>query len=398
VTSLVVAVALIALLAVAAELVARWWIRFERAYYVFPPGLRLRLHLDRETLPELDPVARFEVNSDGERGSEVPRVARGQKLFRVLVAGGSQPEGYFLDQDASWPGALQRMLATAEHLQMLGASAAHVGCVARSGVGSEALDLLLSRLLPRYPRLSAIVILVGASDVLRWLEEGAPRSASSPVPTSDLFRCHPEGPFGWTATDLAIVELIRRGRRRWLRPVHVHEAAGQWIGEARNMRAHARVIRATMPDPNAMLAHFEKHLRCVIHRAAEHADRVVLVRQSWFGKSALTPEEAAHMWHGGAGQVWREKVTTYYSIDVTSRLMALMDARAARVARELGVEQLDLMSVLEPNLATYYDFFHLTAAGAQSVASAVADTLLRERGGAAGITGDTSPCVDLRAS
>jgi lysophospholipase L1-like esterase len=398
VTTLLVAAALLVPLAVAAELLARWWIRVERAYYVFPPGLRLRLHLDRKTLPELDPIARFEVNSDGERGSDVPRVARGRTLYRVLVAGGSQPEGYFLDQDATWPGALQRMLATDDHLQMLGASAVHVGCVARSGVGSETLDVLLSRLLPRYPRLSAIVILVGASDVLRWLEEGAPQSPSSPVPTSDLFRCHPEGPFGWGATDLAITELVRRARRRWLRPVHVHEAAGRWIGDARHMRAHAKVIRATMPDPDAMLAHFETHLRRVIERACEHADRVVLVRQSWFGKSALTPEEAAHMWHGGAGQVWREEVTTYYSIEVTSRLMALMDARAARVAGDLGVDQIDLMAILEPTLATYYDFFHLTAAGATRVASAVADTLLRQRGGGAGIKDETSPCVDLRAS
>ena len=35
----------------ALEMSARWWIRFRRAYYVLPPGLRLRLHLDRDTPP-----------------------------------------------------------------------------------------------------------------------------------------------------------------------------------------------------------------------------------------------------------------------------------------------------------------------------------------------------------
>src|SRR5205823_4164371 len=135
---------------VLAELAARAWIRGKRAYYVCLPGQRLRLHLDRDTLPELDPVVRFDVNSEGERGGEVPRLRRGETLYRVLVAGGSQPEGYLLDQDVNWPGALERILSTPEYATSLGASRVHVGCIARSGVGSEALDLILERVLPRY--------------------------------------------------------------------------------------------------------------------------------------------------------------------------------------------------------------------------------------------------------
>src|SRR5919106_2053699 len=161
---------LVLTVAAVAELCARWWIRHQAAYYVCPPGLRLRLYPDREAFPELEPVVRFEVNREGERGSDVPRMRPGESLYRILVLGGSQPEGYLLDQDTSWPGALQLLLATPEHLRKLGASAVHVGNIARSGVGAEALDLVLARVLPRYPRLAAIIILVGASDMLRWLE------------------------------------------------------------------------------------------------------------------------------------------------------------------------------------------------------------------------------------
>ena len=82
------------------------------------------------------------------------------------------------------------------------------------------------------------------------------------------------------------------------------------------------------------------------------------------------------MWHGGIGQAWREQVTTYYSTEVLSRLMALLDARAARAAHELGVEQVDLMPVLEPSARTYYDFFHVTPAGARIVASAIGAAVL----------------------
>jgi len=373
---LVLALSVLLFLAVAAELAARWWMRHRSAYYVFPPGLRLHLRPDPEVFPQLEPSVRFEVNSEGERGDEVPRSSSGTRLYRVLVVGGSQPEGYLLDQHTSWPGALQRLLQTPDHLQRLGACRVHVGSIARSGVGSQALDLILERVLPRYARLQAIIILVGASDILRWVEQGAPPSPPAPARTSEIFMCQPEGPFGWKPNALALVELLLRVRRRWRRPVEVHERAGRWIGKARAMRACAKEIRNTLPASAPMLDHFEVHFRKLLQKARAHADRVLVVRQPWFDKE-YTPEEAAHMWHGGVGQAWREEVTTYYSCQVLSGLMGLLDARAARVAKELDVEQLDLTPILQRSLETYYDSFHATPAGAKVVAGAVGATLLR---------------------
>lgn len=374
-TSLMLALAAaLALLCGAAEVSARSWIRHRSRCYVLPPGLRLRLHVDPDAFPQLERNTRFEVNRDGERGNEAPRSVDG--LYRVLVAGGSQPEGFFLDQDTTWPGALQRMLERPPRLRQLGASKVHVGSIARSGVGSEALDLIFGRVLPCYPRLQLIIILVGATDVLRWLEYGAPL-ALPPVRTSDVFRCHPDGTFSWKPRELAVVELLLRLRRRWLRPIQVHERAGRWYQEARAMRARAQTIIADMPDPTPMLHHFERHFRRVLRNARAHADRVLVVRQPWFDKS-FSPDEAAQMWHGGAGQVWRAEVTTYYSFDVVSRLMALLDARAASVARAVHVEQLDLMPILDRSLDMYYDAFHATPAGARTVAAAVAAAIVRE--------------------
>ena len=370
------AVALLPGVAVAAELFARWWLRYRSLYYVFPPGLRHHLRPDPEVFPQLEPFIRFEINREGERGEEVPRVRSDESLYRVLVVGGSQPEGYALDQATSWPGALQRLLQTPERLQRLAVSRVHVGSIARSGVGSEALDLILERILPRYPRLQAIIVMVGASDVLRWLEQGAPPSPPSSSRTAELFRCHPEGPFGWKPGQLALVEQLRRLRRRWLRPVQVHERAGRWIAEARAMRARAKEVRTAMPDPAPMLGHFEANFRKLLLKARARADRVLVVRQPWFDKH-FTAEEAAQMWHGGVGQVWREEVTTYYSFDVVSRLMALMNDRAGRVTDELDIEQVDLMPLLERSLVTYYDGFHATPAGARTVALAVAAAVLR---------------------
>src|ERR1700681_4225286 len=113
---------LLAIPVLAAELLARRWLRCEGAYYVFLPGLRLRLYPDRQGLPELEPVVRYEINKVGERGGELPGEEPGGKLYRVLVLGASQPEGYLLDQDTAWPGALNAILAKPEHLEALGAA------------------------------------------------------------------------------------------------------------------------------------------------------------------------------------------------------------------------------------------------------------------------------------
>jgi len=396
VTTVVLAVAAGAAVAAALELAARWWIRAGRAYYVFSPGHRQRLLIDRETLPELEPIARIAINADGERGQALPDLGPQETLYRVLVAGGSQPEGYLLDQDTTWPGALGRMLSSPDRLRALGTSKSHVGSIAKSGVGAEALDTILARVLPRYPRLSAIVILVGASDMLRWMEEGAPPSApSAAVPTAELFRWHPEHTFGWTPRTLAITELGRRAYGLWLARAGEHANAGRWLRKARSMRARAKVIRAAMPNPEVMLAHFETHFRSLVSRAQRHADRVIVVPQPWYAKDVLTPEESAHMWHGGVGQAWREEVTTFFSIEITARLMAMVNDRAARAAGDLGVEVVDLMPALEPSLETYYDFFHLTPAGARIVAATIADALTRP---ARALTEDVPSCADLRAS
>jgi lysophospholipase L1-like esterase len=373
----VVVPAVFLLLAVAVELAARWWVRRRGLYYVFFPGRRLLMHPHPTVFPQMETSIRFDVNREGERGDEVPRLRGGETLYRVLVVGGSQPEGYLLDQQTCWPGALHRLLQEPLALQRLGTSKVHVGSIARSGVGSEALDLILGRVLPRYPRLDAIIVLVGASDMLRWLEQGAPAFPPSPASTSDVFMCHPELSFGWKPRKLALVELILRSRHRWLRPVEVHERAGSWVGKARAMRAQANVIRTSMPRPDPMLSHFERNFQDVLRRAKAHADRVLVVRQPWFDRPC-TAEEAALMWHGGVGRAWQEEVTVYYSHDVLRQLMALLDARVARVAEDLGVEHLDLRPILEPSAEIYYDFFHATPAGARTVARAIAAAVLRE--------------------
>ena len=356
------------------ELGSRWWIRRRARYYVWQPGLRLELRQDPRLFAGVEPQARFDINADGERGSDVRGDEAG--LFRVLVAGGSAAECLALDQSTSWPGALERLLNSDASLRALGARRAHVGNIGRSGVGSERLDLIFEHVLPQYRRLSVIVILVGASDVLHWLESGAPPTPeASSVSVAESFAAHPEQRFGWKPTRWATIVLGRRLLRLWLRPVEVRAEAGSWVPVARQMRAQAKELRTRMPDPASMLDRFEHHFRRLLGRAQAHADRVLVVRQPWFEK-VYTAEETAHFWHGGVGKPWKETVSVHYAQGVLNQLMGLLDARAAMVSDALGVEHLDVRPVLTPSLEHYFDMFHYTPTGATVVAQAVCAALL----------------------
>jgi lysophospholipase L1-like esterase len=253
----------------------------------------------------------------------------------------------------------------------------HVGNIGRSNVASADLDLILERVLPRYRRLAAIIVMLGAGDVAQWLEDGAPAFLPpARVPAGKVFACHPERPFGWKPQQWALVEIARRLRRAWLRPWSVFEkGSGAWYAAARKMRAQAKEIRTEIPDPSNLLDRFEHHLRQLLHRAKAHADRVIVVRQPWFEKD-YTAEEVAHFWHGGVGKAWREPISVFYSFEVVNRLMGLVDARAATVAESCGVEQLDLRAVLQPSLRNYFDYTHFTPAGAAVVAQAVATAVV----------------------
>ena len=124
-----------------------------------------------------------------------------------------------------------------------------------------------------------------------------------------------------------------------------------------------------------MLRLFEDQFRGLLGRAKSHADRVLVLRQPWF-ETDYAPEELAHVYHGGAGNPQREDVSAFYSVEILCQLMALVSARAARVADEVGVETLDLMPLLEPSLNTFYDFVHFTPPGSAVVAHAVTAAIL----------------------
>jgi len=381
-STLLLSAALGIALLVTAELATRWWMRRHTRYFVWPPGMRMEVRQHPGLFPELEPRVRFEVNGDGERGGDAR--AHDEGVLRILTVGGSSVECYALDQATSWPGTLERLLNRQDALDVLGARRVHIGNIGHSGVGAAELDMILERVLPNYDRIDAIIVMVGASTAYHWLEDGTPPGRPpSVVPEEALFARHPRQPFGWKPRAWALVELARRVRQAWLRPLEVKENVGSWLVAARTMRAQAREIRNALPDPSAVLRHFDHHFRRALRHAKARTPRVLVVRQPWFDREQYTDDEARRFWHGGIGRPWKEKVDVYFSLEVINRILSLIDARVVAVANELGLQHVNLRSQLDQGLRHYYDHDHFTPEGAAAAADAIA----------AAMTGATQPRV-----
>ena len=153
------------------------------------------------------------------------------------------------------------------------------------------------------------MILVGASDVLRWLEEGAPPSPSSAPRHVGAVPLPSRGAVRLDAAD---------ARRSWSCCVGAAPRAAsgagapagrqvdrQRAGDARRREGHS--LDDARSGADAATTSTRVSARSCSGRKA-HADRVVVVRQSWFDKDAADGRgDRPHMWHGGVGQAWREE-------------------------------------------------------------------------------------------
>lgn len=365
-TLLIVAI-VVAAVPVIAEVCARIYVRCQR-YRVLHPGRIDDMSVDTEVLPRLDARAVFRVNSIGERGDEPPPGA-----FRILAVGGSAVECYLLDHLVAWPRRIQTRLQEAG---TMGGRPVYVGNVGKSGVDSGALLTTVSRLLPQERGIDVLLIMVGASDILRWMVIGAPpdRGAES-MTVEDCFARHPDGRFSWRPKGTALATLYRWHRDSLPKR---RSKAGKHFGVTRAMRAQATQTITQAPDASHVIARFASNLREMIRLARPHARRIVVVRQPWFRKHVYDQADLAQFWNGSVGDPYFQKCTVYYSPEVLSQLLEGVDAAAASVSAECNVECLDLSADLPPSDKYFYDQIHVTPAGSAIVADAIAEFLARK--------------------
>lgn len=355
-----------------AELLTRFWFR-RGGYFPFVPHMRQRFELDSTVLPQMEPVTRLHINSQGERGSEPPPSEA--NALRILVAGGSGAECYLLDQDQAWPEVMGQIIRSSTCLQDQGKDNLHVGNISRSLLTCASLARVLEKSLPRYSKLDLMITYVGAADVVSWLEKGVPDEVhDEDLPLDFLFQENPESRYAWSVKGCALRRLGIRLMRRIFHPVEKRTQVGKSIARNRTMRAKASHWIDEAPDSSSMEACFERNLRRMIAAAQAAGARVLIARQPWLRKD-FSDQEKTQLWNFGRGRPLEKELDTYYTLPVVHSLLGKLDQIQVRVAQDLGLSTVDLMGDLPGDFEHFYDSFHLTSRGAALVGELVAQAI-----------------------
>lgn len=360
-------------LLILSEILLRIYIRkFARSYWR-APGTRLiyTLHPKSATLLK-DREIRWQFNRLGERSGNPPA---GNRLYRVLVVGGSAAECTFLDQDKTWAAQLQTVLSRPENLKILGCDAVHVGLLAASATDSRALKFILERYLPYFPRIDTVIIMNGISDALRWLEAGAPSGeAAPPKEEKNIFTIYPSMPF-----TLRRPAIVYYAVTRLLAMIQEpkHDNVGRLLFQEAEARQQCQNFATLESDPGVMLSTFDKSLREVLALLRQYTKRIIVAHQPYYENSNAPKEEEVHFWSGRVGAP-KSVPSWFLAHKQVMELCAEIFRHSEKIAEEEKLEEIDVRPVVRGPLGEfYYDQFHFNPNGAKVVAGAIADVVLR---------------------
>jgi lysophospholipase L1-like esterase len=348
------------------------------ASYVWTPNLRRVLRPQPGVAPGIEGESRFTINRWGIRGDPFSR----EQTYRFLALGGSTTECLFLDDTEAWPRLLQDLLNARLHTNGI-----WVGSAGKSGGTTRHHVVQLQKLLPQYPRMDAVLLLVGVNDLHLGLMDEGPEPVDYDRPESAAYRrleaaALPAGP-GWDADYpwFKRTELWRRVRaaRYALRgaPAEkrlVQDEAGKFYAELRGARAQA-ATRERLPDLAGALDEYERNLKAIIRIARERGVRVVFMTQPVLWRADLPDDMRRLLWMGGAGDFAASEGKEFYSVAALADGMAQYNRRLVDVCAREGVECVDLAAALPRDLSVFYDDAHFNEAGARRVAECLADYL-----------------------
>ncbi len=351
----------------------------DHKYCVWPPNLHKVSRPIPGTMPGVDGTARFDVNSDGMRGDELTP----DQQYRILAIGGSTTECLFLDQEKSWPYALQNKL-NGLHL-----SKVWVGNVGKSGLNTREHFMHAKYLLPQYQGIDVVLILAGCNDLLRRLiedkdydpyyldhydywEQRLIRGAFSETPyRKGKYRFH-SGYYD----ELAIGSLVKQVMVIYSRRDMVQDETGNLFVNLRNLRKGATAFVENLPDLTSGLEEYKRNLNAIIDIAQSRSIRIIFLTQPSLWKENMTKKEKDLLW---CGWIESSKSKRYYSETALMRGMQAYNNTLLEVCKARGVECIDLAGILPKSDTIFYDDVHFSDKGSLMTADVVFEYLSKKK-------------------
>lgn len=309
-----------------------------------------------DTMPGITGEIRFTTNSIGLRGPEPGDLK--QYDHRILCVGGSTTECIYVNDEDSWPWALQLMLEKQTGRKIC------VGNSGRSGqfTGNHAYVLREYHFAPEF---DWVVVLAGINDLGLFLQ-GTYDKRIAQVPEVTLV--HPSG-FAAKPQYYRLSEVGKRVtqlKRRFFpeQGSIEQDPGGEWYDDVRRQRRDALKKGAlTKPPPGVEvgLERYEQGLMEIISACRDRGQHLVLMTQPTMWRADLPPSLEDLLWAVAGDRA--------YSPGVLRLLMDAYNERMKKVADRESVELLDLASMLEEDTTTFYDDCHFNTSGSRKVAA-----------------------------
>lgn len=365
-----------------AEVALRLLLPAPTTYRMLLPGTRI-FEPDRRYVHGIEGPGRYSVNSQGIRGRDF---GRDGTEYRILQVGGSTAECTMLDDDENWGSIAERGLArTSDGRQVW------VGNVGRSGLTSRDHVVTLRYLLPQYPKMDLVVVLVGVNDLTAALRQGeayrSPPPLTNPIAermqVRNAFALSPGGFREILTSDTTalrdpwyknsrLYQLARRARTGWQARNVARGLGGENLGQWRSHRQGASRIIDTLPDLTRALADYRQSLEAIVAETRQRGVDLMLLTQPALWKPSVSAAEERTLWLGGTGSFQEEPGHAYYSPRALHEAMARYNAEALSVCRAHGLACLDLAERVPRDTTMFYDDVHFTEAGAAAVGHALA--------------------------
>ena len=345
-------------------------------FYVWRPNLYEIFKPSSDIMPGINGEAHFIINSEGIRADEFSE----QDGYRILAIGGSTTESLFLDRTEAWPQLVQDILN-----EKMGEPEIWVGNVGKAGRNTREHIFQMQHLLPQYPDLDAVLLLIGVNDFILRLELGDdynPDYLTIPGTQQALiqraFDVYPQqDPNTLTYyQQTAIARLFDRIQQA-RQPVVVAEAEiqnenGSNIIKRREAR-NVAVIQEALPDLSTSLDEYTRNVNMLVDIAQAHNLRVILLTQPFMWGSELSQAERDLLWLG-----WSADEGSFYSVEALATGLGVYNQRLLQICQQRQLECIDVAAALPKDTTVFYDDVHFNERGSALVAEEIAHYLLNE--------------------
>jgi lysophospholipase L1-like esterase len=381
-SNLILATTSILVALVTVEIALRATVPPTRSYFVSAPGTDYTLTPPPGLLTGVHGTAHFRVNAVGVRGRPF---GADDAEYRILAVGGSTTRCTVLDSTEAWPYLLEHQLG-----QTADRRSVWVGNVGKDAATSREHVLQVKYLLKQYPRIDAVVVLVGVNDMLSTLQQGWQYRLPDAVTTPEAERVEMERAFAETPHRVQDPEILSAVGVPWYKATAVWQMAHRakevlvthriypikdfpsHVAQSRRERQEAAEWVDSLPPLDAPLREYRRNLNALADITAASGATLVLVTQPTVWRAGMSVAEQQVLVFGYLGPIKRP-MRVFYTVGSLERAMSRYNETLLTVCRERGLGCVDAAARLARDTTTMYDDMHFNEAGARLLARLLAD-------------------------